>query len=117
MGRDRFDVMLEFLWARIREDETAAQALRPGKNEAVAKLKARVLADVETKRRLLDWVEEYPRRLEDNGELGRWMRTAGEIVAESVRGRRSPVVYKLVAAYADHPDFHPEWLPIEDEAV
>jgi hypothetical protein len=24
-------------------------------------------------------------------------------------GRREQVIYPLVAAYADHPDFHPEW--------
>ncbi|MFF0451714.1 DUF6221 family protein [Streptomyces sp. NPDC004609] len=58
---------MEFLRARLHEDETAARALKPGKNQDVARLRDRVLADVEAKRRLMDWVEELPRRAKDNG--------------------------------------------------
>ncbi|MCH0562196.1 DUF6221 family protein [Streptomyces sp. MUM 2J] len=115
MIRNDFEVMMEFFRARLREDETAARALKPGKNQDVARLRDRVLADVEAKRRLMDWVDEYPRRAEDSGERVRWQKLAGDLVAGISRDRRSPVICELVAAYADHPDFRPEWLPIEDE--
>jgi hypothetical protein len=62
-----FAVMMEFLWARLREDETAAHALKPGKNQDVARLRDRVLADIEAKRRLVDWVHEPQRVAEDWG--------------------------------------------------
>jgi hypothetical protein len=117
MGQNDFDSMVVFLRACIREDETAAQALKPGKNEAVAKLKARVLADVEAKRRLLDWVEEYPRIVQENQQPALWRRVRAELAAGLSRDFRSPVVFELVAAYRDHPDFYSGWLPIEDEAV
>lgn len=110
MRRDDFPVMMEFLRARLREDETAARAVKPGKDEGTARLRARVLADVAAKRRLMHWVEEYPRRAEARGAA--FLETA---VARLSLGLRSPVIYELVEAYADHPDFHPEWLPIEDE--
>jgi hypothetical protein len=115
MGRDGFDVMIEFLRARIREDEVTAQALRPGKNEDVARLQARVLADVEVKRRLIGWVEEYPRIVQENQQPAFWRRARAELVAGLSRDFRSPVVMELLAAYRSHPDFHPGWLPIEDE--
>lgn len=54
--RHDFDVMVEFLKARLREDESAAKALKPSKSEDVARLRDRILADVEAKRRLMDWV-------------------------------------------------------------
>ncbi|WP_327375840.1 DUF6221 family protein [Streptomyces sp. NBC_01216] len=115
MRRNDFEVMMEFFRARLREDETAARALKPGKNQDVARLRDRVLADIEAKHRLMEWVDEYPRRAEDNGERAPWQKLAGDLVAGISRDRRSPVIYELVAAYADHPDFRPEWLPIEDE--
>ena len=37
------------------------------------------------------------------------------VVTDGWMRLRKPVIYQLVVAYADHPDFHPEWLPIEDE--
>jgi hypothetical protein len=115
MGRDDFAVMVEFLRARLREDDVAAHALKPGKNQDVARLQARVLADVEAKRRLVDWVEELPRKAENSGERAFWLKVAGDLYAERSRDLRSPVIYELVLAYADHPDFHPEWLPVEEE--
>jgi hypothetical protein len=114
MGRDSFDVMLEFLWARIREDETAAQALRPGKNQDVARLQARVLADVEAKRRLIGWVEDYPWWAEEIRQRGgQWQEAGVDVVVQFLRDPRRQVVYELVAAYRDHPDFHRGWLPIK----
>jgi hypothetical protein len=60
-------------------------------------------------------VEELPRRAKDNGGRVLWQRVAGDLYASYSRDLRSPVIYELVAAYADHPDFHPEWEPIEVE--
>ncbi|MGW2082998.1 DUF6221 family protein [Streptomyces sp. NPDC001939] len=101
---------MEFLTARLREDETAAKALKPGKNQDVARLRDRVLADVEAKRRLLDWVYE-PQWIAQEWGRSFWQR----VVADSWMDRRKPVIYALLAAYADHPDFHFEWKQIEDE--
>ncbi|QDI73347.1 hypothetical protein CD934_19265 [Streptomyces calvus] len=114
--RHDFDVMVEFLKARLREDEDAAKALKPSKNENVARLRDRILADVEAKRRLMDWVF-APQR-----ELGEWEHSfAGGLVIKQWMRFRQPVIEQLVAAYADHPDFRPEWKlievePIEDES-
>lgn len=114
--RHDFDVMVEFLKARLREDENAAKALKASKNEDVTRLRDRILADVEAKRRLMDWV------FAPQWELGEWEHSfAGRLVIKQWMGFRQPVIEQLVAAYADHPDFHPEWAlievePIEDES-
>jgi hypothetical protein len=115
MRRDDIEVMKEFLKARLREDEEAARALKLGKSEDLAKLQARVLADVEAKWQLLTWVEEYPRIVQENPQPTLWRRARAQLLAGLSQDFRSPVVFELVAAYADHPDFRPEWLPIEDE--
>ncbi|WP_326733957.1 DUF6221 family protein [Streptomyces sp. NBC_01022] len=117
MVRDDLPVKVEFLVARLREDETAALALKPGKNADIAGLQARVLADVEAKRQLLGWTTDPP-RLPEVGDLSGWQAHAWEVVVGTVDARRlskrRPVVDVLVAAYVDHPDFHPEWKLIED---
>lgn len=108
---------MEFFRARLREDETAARAVKPGKDEGMARLQARVLADVAAKRQLMRWVEEHEWKAwkaEGRG-LTIWQRAVVDLVASVPLYLRSPVIYKLVAAYADHPDFRPEWLPIGDE--
>ena len=77
MRSDEFAAMMKFLWARLDEDENAARALKRGKNQDLAKLQARFLADVEAKRRLVDWVEEDPRRMEDHGlAVARYLQVA-----------------------------------------
>ncbi|WP_327131987.1 DUF6221 family protein [Streptomyces sp. NBC_01343] len=114
MTRD-FEVMMEFLWARLREDETAARALKPGKNEDVIRLRDRVLADVEAKRRLVHWVHEVPWVVEDKPRTifeGALM----DAIASVPLKRRSPVAFTLLASYVDHPDFRPEWKLIVGEA-
>lgn len=115
MRADDFEIRVEFLKARLREDEAVARALKPGKNQDVAKLRDRVLADVEAKWRLMDWVEEYPRMVREVEGLTFWQRASRELCGDWSRKLRSPVIYELVAAYADHPDFRPEWLLIENE--
>ncbi|MEU6555712.1 DUF6221 family protein [Streptomyces sp. NPDC046915] len=117
MRDHEFAAMRDFLWARLDEDETAARALKPGKNQDVAKLQARVLADVEAKRRLVDWVEEIPRMAEDNEVRVLWKRVVGQLWAGLSRDSRSPVIHALVAAYDGHRDFHPAWrlVEVEDE--
>lgn len=110
--RHDFDVMVEFFKARLREDEHAAKALKTSKNnEDAARLRDRILADVEAKRRLMEWVF-APQR-----ELGEWEDSfAGGLVIRQWMRFRQPVIEQLVAAYADHPDFHPEWKSLEDES-
>ncbi|WP_416976915.1 DUF6221 family protein [Streptomyces sp. T028] len=117
MRQNDFEVMLEFFRARLREDETAARAVKPGKDEGTARLQARVLADVAAKRQLLRWVAapEWKAWKSESGGLTRWQRVGVDLVASVPQYLRRPVIYKLVEAYADHPDFRPEWLPLEDE--
>lgn len=114
MMRDDFELKVEFLVARLREDEKAARALKPGKNADVEQLQARVLADVEMKRRLLGWMYEPQERVGDGGNSF-W----GGVVASAITNQwmrsRQPVIEELVLAYVGHPDYHAEWLPIEDE--
>ncbi len=118
MVRDDLQVKAEFLLTRLRQDEMAARALKPGKNADVARLQSRVLADVEAKRQLLAWSAEPP-WLPEVGDLSGWQAHAWEVVVGTVDARRlrmrRPVVDFLVAAYADHPDFRPEWELIEVE--
>ncbi|MFE4918984.1 DUF6221 family protein [Streptomyces sp. NPDC056661] len=113
--RDDFEVKVEFLVARLREDEKAARALKPGKSADVAQLQARVLADVETKRRLLSWMYEPQEKVGDWGDSF-WGGVVGRTITSQWMGFRQPVIEELVLSYADHPDFRPQWLPIEDDA-
>nr|WTB31149.1 DUF6221 family protein [Streptomyces sp. NBC_00830] len=106
--------MLEFLRGRLSEDETLARTVKTGKDEGLARLRDRVLADVEAKRRLVDWVLRFEEAREDRSGVF-WEDAIMNGLASVRRGFRSPVIHKLVAAYTDHPDFRPEWLPIEDE--
>ncbi|MFI6494708.1 DUF6221 family protein [Streptomyces sp. NPDC050564] len=122
MRHNDFEAMTEFFRARLREDETAARAVKPGKDEGVARLQARVLADVTAKRRLLRWVEahEWKTLKAESRDLNIWQRAGVDVVASVPQYLRSPVIYKLVAAYADHPDFRPEWRSVgreRDEAA
>ncbi|WP_406431590.1 DUF6221 family protein [Streptomyces sp. NBC_01589] len=109
MGQVDFADLMDFLGARIAEDEAAAKALKPSKNENVARLRDRVLADAEAKRRLMEWVEEMPRRAMASEGRSRWQVYAGEFYGDQSRRLRSPVIFELVVAYADHPAFQPEW--------
>ncbi|MEU1454394.1 DUF6221 family protein [Streptomyces avermitilis] len=112
MSRDDFAITMEFLTARLREDEKAAEALKSSKNDAVAELRARVLADVEAKRRLIDWVTEAP-ELPEGRDLPGWRGHAWDLVVRTAGtmklDRRRPVFDYLVVAYDGHPDFRDEW--------
>ncbi|MGV9698962.1 DUF6221 family protein [Streptomyces sp. NPDC003470] len=116
---DELRELLWFLQARLREDEKTAKALKPGKNEALAELRDRVLADVEAKRRLMDWVMEPPRVPDVGGDLSRWgtlaLDFAMDLVAAKRMDWRKPVIDYLVAAYEGHPDFRDEWKLAKDE--
>jgi len=117
MGSRSFELKVEFLKARLREDEAVAVELKPGKNQNVAKLRDRVLADVEAKRRLMDWAMSHlgtawKAEAEAIG-LPAWQRMMVDAAAGVPEFLRKPVIDELVAAYADHPDFRAEWLPIE----
>ncbi|WP_328665604.1 DUF6221 family protein [Streptomyces sp. NBC_00322] len=109
MGQIDFADLMDFLGARIAEDEAAAKALKSSKSENVARLRDRVRADAEAKRRLMDWVEEMPRRAMANEARSRWQAFGGEVYGDQSLRLRSPVIFELVAAYAGHPDFRPEW--------
>ncbi|MET7733983.1 DUF6221 family protein [Streptomyces sp. NPDC005402] len=107
-----FDVMVEFFKARLREDEHAAKALKPSKNEDMDRLRDRILSDVEAKRRLMEWV------FAPQQELAEWEHSfAGGLFIKGWMRLRQPVIEQLVAAYADHPDFHPEWKLVEVEPI
>ncbi|MEU6181188.1 DUF6221 family protein [Streptomyces coeruleorubidus] len=104
---------MQFLKARLREDEAAARAVKPGKSEDLKRLKARVLADVEAKRQLVAWVEEnFGTVLKADAEargLPVLQKGAVHLIAALPEFLRSPVIERLVWAYADHPDYDPGW--------
>lgn len=109
-----------FLRARLREDETAARAVKPSENDGVAGLQARVLADVAAKRRLVAWVEaNHGTTWKANAEaqgLPFWQKGIVDVIAGVPKFFRSPVISRLLTAYEEHPDFQPEWKLIDDES-
>ncbi|MFE7762969.1 DUF6221 family protein [Streptomyces sp. NPDC057438] len=109
------DAMVVFLRARFREDETAARALKPGKNEDVTRLRDRGLADVEAKRKLLDWVLTIPWDAYD-GPSSIMQNAVMRVIEGIPLSRRSPVAFILLSAYTDHPDFPPEWKYLVNES-
>ncbi|MFF0461425.1 DUF6221 family protein [Streptomyces mexicanus] len=109
MRNDDLADLANFLRARTDEDEAAAQAVKPGTAEDTAGLKARVLADVAAKRGVLRFVE----RMQQDAEHDDFMVHGPAMVALSATA--FPLRH-LVAAYAAHPDFRPEWEPNEEEA-
>ncbi|MGW0136264.1 DUF6221 family protein [Streptomyces sp. NPDC003299] len=111
MRRDDFGIMVEFLRGRLSEDETLARTVKTGKDEGLMRLRDRLLADVAAKRRLMEWVLEEEAPEDRSGVFWEDAIMNGLMLVR--QWRRSPVIYRLVAAYADHPDFHAEWLPIE----
>lgn len=100
--------LTNFLRARIDEDEAAAQAVKPGTAEDTARLKARVLADIAAKRGVLSFLE----RMQQNAEQDDFMIHGPAMIA--LTATAFPLRH-LVAAYAEHPDFQPEWEPSEKE--
>ncbi|WP_435281682.1 DUF6221 family protein [Streptomyces koelreuteriae] len=90
------------------EDGAAAEAVRPGAVEDTGGLKARVLADVAAKRGVLRFVE----RMQRDAEHDNFMVHGPAMIALSATA--FPLRH-LVAAYAAHPDFRPEWEPNEEE--
>jgi hypothetical protein len=111
--------LVEFLRARLDEDEQAARATSDGAwftqrtletnlSAAVAdaafiarSTPKRMLAEVEAKRRML--TDLYP-EIKADGEtiLGEW----GDDPCD-----RDMVLYLLALPYADHPDYRDEWRP------
>ncbi|MGW5198615.1 DUF6221 family protein [Streptomyces spiralis] len=101
-------VVAAFLRARLREDEAAAHALKPGKSEGAAGLQARVLADVAAKHQLLDLVEHC--ELAEKREGGLRLRERLSVSAMSLG--LGVAIFSLASAYRDHPDWRPAWEPM-----
>lgn len=124
--------LTEFLLARIAEDEALAAALldRAGERhdevridrgawlpddvDAVALGHARVLAECEAKRRIVEMHAEHesrvatyrsPRWADDMNEADR----LNSRKAEARCAATEVVVQALAKVYADHPDYNPEW--------
>ncbi|MFJ4774312.1 DUF6221 family protein [Streptomyces uncialis] len=107
MKNDEVADLADFLRARIDEDDAAAQAVQHGTVEDAGGLKARVLADVAAKRGVLRFVEQ----MQQQTEHGDFMVHGPAMIALSATAL--PLRH-LVAAYAAHPDFRPEWEPNEE---
>ena len=75
--------LTEFLLARLVEDEAVARRIAAVGSCEPAYDPARVLADVEAKRLIVEWDAEQP---VDRGVLG-----------------------ILASVYRDHPDYDPDW--------
>lgn len=123
--------LVDFLRARLDEDEQAAQAatqgdwvwsrefvtppgyhhrtigpLEPGDAVHISRQNpARVLAEVEVTRRILDDV--LPTMQADE------LRIAGEwgVGSDPVREASDDLLSLLALPYVDHPDYRPEWRP------
>ncbi|WP_328908793.1 DUF6221 family protein [Streptomyces sp. NBC_00234] len=108
MKNDEVADLTNFLQARIDEDEAGAQAVKPDSAEGTAGLKARVLADISAKRGVLRFVEQMQQDAEQDDFMVH--RPAMIVLSATAFPLRH-----LVAAYASHPDFRPEWLPNEEE--
>ncbi|MDX2554729.1 DUF6221 family protein [Streptomyces stelliscabiei] len=108
-----FEGAMQFLKARLHEDEAAARAVKPGKSQDLERLKARVLADVEAKRQLVAWVEDnFGTALKADADvrgLPTLKKGAVHLIAAVPELLRSPVIERLVWAYASHPDYDPAW--------
>jgi hypothetical protein len=102
--------LVEFLTARLDEDEAAARAWLPiGNPDAAAREHiarhdpARVLREVEAKRAILAMWQEP--------ETDRYLPT-GEVVAQvAAADAIDSVVRELNAVYSDHPDYDEAWGP------
>ncbi len=120
--------LVEFLRARLDEDELAARDAIPDDdrwNSAMVAAwerdpvtathiarwnPARVLAEVEAKRRIIDYCESA---IEAGGIKpgSTWNDdAAGAEVGEAV-------LHLMALLYAGHPDYDPAWAPVEEETV
>lgn len=87
-----------FLLARWDEDADSVSAYYGGRPPVVTGLEdadpARVLADIEAKRRIVELARDYSPEL-SSGDNGEWAFDA--------------VLSALAQPFADHPDFQQEW--------
>lgn len=106
------DGLVAFLRARLDEDEQAARSAEDDGWEAedvhsvsvdlaehIARhAPARVLAEVDAKRRILDaWPDSFGLWSADQADAAKTMKVA--------------VLLLLAVPYAEHPDYRPEWSP------
>jgi hypothetical protein len=93
--------LVEFLLARIAEDEAHAKDTMPfAERHGIGSYPARVLAECEAKRRLVD---EYARV---RREVGQGHTSERTMVAQNVRWKTLCI---LATVYADHSDHDPRW--------
>jgi hypothetical protein len=132
--------LVEFLTARLYEDEAAVRRIADcdyfhgvESDAEVEVLRfadpARVLAEVEAKRRIMEFHESWPVLVEqrpmlapvDAGDLsGFVMRASSQIAWMTEKEYRrkfgdepptAPMLAALAAVYADHPDYDETWRP------
>jgi hypothetical protein len=108
MRTQEVPVAMQFLRARLREDEAAAHRLKPGKNEGAAGLQARALADVAAKHQLLDLAEHCEWAEKREGGL----RLRERLSASAMSLGLGEAIFSLASAYRGHPDWRPAWEPI-----
>ena len=118
------DDLIAFLRGRLDEDEQTARAADPGLNYLIGAVEyaydkveldqrhairhnpARVLAEVDAKRRIVDecayWIDKINTSGTDKYPYPN-LAERGEVVL--------PVLTLLALPYADHPDYRDEWRP------
>lgn len=118
----------EFLLARIAEDEAKAQEIRAFTDRAaVARLSdhgtgvllgevvvfdpARVLAECEAKRRIVELHKPWHGSYECPTCADGASEDHGEVVVDRLRAP-CPTLRLLAPPYADHPDYQPVWSPL-----
>jgi hypothetical protein len=121
----------EFLLARIAEDEEVARKTAPVDQRWNYLLwvrfdSARVLAECEAKRKIVEFHESWPTLVQtpakferDDGNLDNyvfrmsqeiaWLTTREYVARFGIDPPTAPMLAALVALYADHPDYLPEW--------
>jgi uncharacterized protein DUF6221 len=96
--------LVEFLRERLDEDEQAARDVRPDQDYSDSAHQdrwspARVLREVEAKRRIIGEYERYV--AERRRAMGGW----------DTYSEQSPIITALAAVYADHPEYDESWRP------
>lgn len=96
--------VVEFLLARLDEDEALVEAPPPHAEGWERAETARELADIAAKRVV---IEDYTSLLHDAFVEAGWLGFEDPLTAQDLAETKT--LRALASLYADHPDFRPEW--------
>ena len=96
--------VVDFLWARIHEDEVRAHRLQTTGGESLWSA-TRVLAECDAKRQLLELASSYRVPGSDDEADDAYQRRS----LTDTEGLAATLLSALVLPYADHPEYQEEW--------